>query len=272
MSNTSTVTPYAQSTGSGSDVAADVAGSVLAVGAACAVGAVVGTVAVARWLAEETPEDRAVLDRAKAVRRKERVAQRARVDLGRRTGAAHELTSVPLHLRDTQTLIRSAEALGYRVEPQPSPAQTLQDQPHVLLRSSAGDRLALVRDQAGRVVVQTAGARDRVTTLVRRHTADRVAQHLTSRGMDVRTATLPSGEVQVLAREQVGRRDGAAVVKAQVLADGTAWVDVDKIRGNRCEQIVQDLAEAVGGEVSGTEKKDAWFQLPGEPTKTKVQV
>jgi hypothetical protein len=90
--------------------------------------------------------------------------------------------------------------------------------------------------------------------------------------MDVRTATLPNGEVQILAREQSGQRDGAAVIKTQVLADGTAWVDIDKIRGSRCQQIVQQIADTVGAEVRSCDKKDAFFQLPGEPTKTNVKV
>lgn len=274
MSNTSTVTPYASETSdTGASIAAGAAAeSTLAVGAACAIGAVAGAVAVAQWLAEDTPEDRTVLDNAKADRRRERVAQRERVELGRDAASVRPLTSVSLHLRDPETLVRSAEKLGYRLEPLAAPAEALRSQPQILLRSSAGDRLAILRDRAGRVVLQTAGSRERVTTLVRRHTADRVAEHLSARGMDVQTATLPSGEVQILAREQGGRGDGAAVVKTQVLADGNAWVDVDKIRGSRCEQIVQQIAEAVGGEVRSVEKKDAYFQLPGEPAKTNVKV
>ena len=49
-------------------------------------------------------------------------------------------------------------------------------------------------------------------------------------------------------------------------------VDVDKVRGPRCEGIVRDLADAVGGEISKMKKKDSFFQLPGEPAKAKVRV
>jgi len=80
---------------------------------------------------------------------------------------------------------------------------------------------------------------------------DRAVEHLASRGMTVQMATLTNGEVQVLAREKdASRRGGAATVKTQVRTDGTAWVDVDCIRGNRCENIVSELAQAIGGEVS----------------------
>lgn len=271
MSNTSTVTPYAsETTNPGPSVAAEAAESILAAGAACAIGAAAGAFAVARWLSEETPEDREVQEKAKASRREERIPQRPRVELSG-NGASNFLTSVRLHLRDPQTLIRSAEKIGYRVEALAVPTQSLSNQPHILLRSATGDRLAILRDNTGRVVLQTAGTRDRVSTLVRCHTADRVAEHLVTRGMQIQRTTLPTGEVQILACERGGRNDGAAVVKTQVLADGTAWVDVDKIRGSRCEQIVQGMADAVGGEVCRSDKKDAYFQLPGEPAKTKVR-
>jgi hypothetical protein len=35
---------------------------------------------------------------------------------------------------------------------------------------------------------------------------------------------------------------------------------------------VHQLAEAVGGDVSGMSRKESYFQLPGEPAKTKVEV
>jgi hypothetical protein len=70
----------------------------------------------------------------------------------------------------------------------------------------------------------------------------------------------------------IGQPGGAAEMRAQVRADGSACVDIDKCRGNRCEVFVSELAQAIGGTVSGTTRKDAYFQLPGEPTKTRVKV
>jgi len=52
---------------------------------------------------------------------------------------------------------------------------------------------------------------------------------------------------------------------------GTTWVDVDQVKGNRCEELVRGLAEAVGGKVTSTQPKDAYFQLPGEPARTQVK-
>jgi len=92
---------------------------------------------------------------------------------------------------------------------------------------------------------------------VRQHTVNRAVEHLTSKGMGGQTAKLASGKVQILARERDhSRRGGAAEIKAQVHLDGTALVDVDKMRGNRWEEIVRYLALAVGGEVSGMRKND----------------
>ena len=73
-------------------------------------------------------------------------------------------------------------------------------------------------------------------------------------------------------KPKVRRRGDTAEVRTQVHTDGTVWVDVDKVKGNRCQEIVADLAGAIGGQVSSMTKKDAYFQLPGEPTEVKVKV
>lgn len=183
------------------------------------------------------------------------------------------MTTVALHLRDAESFLRSAEKLGYQREPLLQPSGPLAEQPAILLRSATGDRLAIGRNTKGRLVILTAGDRQRVQTLVRQHTVDRAVEHLAKRGMNVQTATLANGEVQIVARERdASRRGGPAELKTQVRTDGTAWVDVDCVRGNRCENIVSELAQAIGGEVSSMTKKAAYFQLPGEPTKTRVKI
>lgn len=268
MSNTSTVTPY------DSRAMSAAVGVGLGLAAVCVVGVAAGAIAVARWLAEETPEDRAAMDRIKGERRRERLRSRTVTAAG--TSARHELprlNTIALHLRDAESLLRSAEKLGYQREPLVQPSPTLTEQPLVLLRGAAGERLAIERNATDRLVVHTAGDRSRVQALVRQHTLDQAVEHLASKGMAVQTAALANGEMQILARERnASRRGGAATVKTQVRTDGTAWVDVDCIRGNRCENVVSELAQAIGGEVSSMAKKDAYFQLPGEPTKTRVRV
>lgn len=282
MSNTSKVTPYdttsAQSTpATGTGVAESCAVGAAAaavVAAACIVGMGVGAVALARWLAPETPEDRASLDRLKEERRHERLGSRtAATNPGKTPAEPLRLDTVGLHLRDPESLVRSAEKLGYRMEPLAHLSVPPAGQPPILLRHDSGERLAIGRNAKGRLVVCTAGDRRHIQALVRQHTLDRAVEHLAGKGMSVQTKTLPSGEVRILARERdAGRRDGAAEVKAQVHTDGTAWVDVDCIRGNRCETLVSELAQTIGGEVSSMTKKSAYFQLPGEPAKTRVKV
>lgn len=267
MSNTSTVTPY--------NASAESSDNSTGLAAAAAVACITGAISLGRWLAEETQEDREAIDRLKSERRRDLSGKRANTaeDPVVAKREALGITTVGLQLRNPESLVRTAERLGYRMELTVGQSASLAEQPQIFLRRASGERLAISRNETGRLVVHTVGDRRRIQSLVRQHTVDRAVEHLQSKGMGVQTATLPSGEVQILARERsVSKRGGAAEIKAQVHVDGTAFVDVDKVRGNRCEKIVQDLAQAVGGEVSGMTKKDSYFQLPGEPTKTQVKI
>jgi hypothetical protein len=269
MSNTSTVTPYTET--SSSSESASIGGTLAA---ACVVGAVVGVVSLARWLAEESSEDREAIKRLKDTRRRELVANRTSA-----TNASESLReeslgiTVDLQLRNPDSLIHTAEKLGYRVESVRQSSASLTTNSPILLQRASGERLAIARNNSGKLAVHTIGDRRRVQDLVREHTVESVHTHLTAKGMTVESARLVNGEVQILACEQgAGRRGGAAEIKAQVRLDGTALVDVDKVRGNRCEEIVQELAEAIGGEVSSVSRKNSFYQLPGEPTKTHVKI
>jgi hypothetical protein len=263
MSNTSSVTPYDSTTSAGSST------SIADAAVACAA----GVVAISRWLSEETEDDRGALERLKSERQRELLGGSRPTPLLGAHRDSLNITTVGLQLRNPKSLIHTAERLGYRVETLTHSSLSLPDQPQILLRRASGERLAIACGETGRLVVHTAGDRRRVQDLVRQHTVDRAVEHLASKGMGVRTAKLASGEVQILARERdSGSRGGAAEVKAQINVDGTALVDVDKVRGNRCEEIVHDFAQAVGGEVSDMTKKDSYFQLPGEPAKTEVKV
>ena len=98
-------------------------------------------------------------------------------------------------------------------------------------------------------------------------------RYLKEKGMDIQTAELSSGAVQIHASErQSTQSDGTAEIRTQVNIDGTLWVDINKIKGSRCEEIVDDLADAVGGQVAVMRKKDSYYQLPGEPTKVRTKI
>jgi len=255
MSNTSTVSSYAQDSGVG---ATEVAFE-------CAT-------AVIQWLLQETPEEKAAVERMKAHCRRERLAT------GKATSEPSRLqrpslVSIPLHLRDPESLAQSAERLGYR---RTSPHLASPDRSSwepILMRNASGERLAITTSREGRVVVHAGGERRRVEALVRRHTIDCVAAHFARAGMAVEVQPLSGGEVQMVARERRSPRgDGLAVVETRVSADGNLSVDVDGLRGSRCDEIVQDIARAVGGKVTRTRKKEVLFTLPGEPTRTRVRV
>lgn len=256
MSNTSTVSPYESTSSSGS------VGGGLA--AACVIGAVTGAVTVARWLMEETSEDRAAVQ----ARQRERERELLGVD---RPNEPLSLRTVSLHQREVEPLVRAAAQLGYRQEALVISADRAAEQP-ILLRGIHGERLAITRNAQGALDISTRGELQRIHTLVREEVADLAAQHLSSRG-PVRAHRLPNGEVQLQAQEQnTGQPGGQAVISVQVRQDGTLWTDVEKLRGPRCREVVERLAQAVGGQVVETAYKEAFYQQPGEPTKTRVRL
>jgi len=262
MSNTSRVTPYESSDSNTLETGIGIA-------AACIGAVAAGTIALARWLAEEAPEDREAVDRLKAEQRRERLEQNATWSSRKIQSVPVRLTTMGLHLQDPGSLVRSAEKIGYRVIDQPAP---LRKQTRILLTRASGERLAIERNAKGRLVVHTAREQNRIQALVRQHTVDQTIEHLRSRGMDIQTATLSNGEVQILASERANQRYGTAQVRTQIHADGNMWIDIDRVRGNRCEEIVAELVQAVGGQVLGMQKKDSYFQSPGEPAKIEVKL
>lgn len=241
MSNTSTVTPYATDNGPSAI-------------STCIEGVIQAGTATATWLAKESDQDRAATERFRDRARRDRLA----------TVAPPQVCSVTLTVRQREPLLEAATTLGYRVD------RTVSAAPSTLcLVRPSGERLAIERSTSGRLLVHTAGARARVNELVRQHTVERAVEHLRASGMAVQAKPLATGEVQIAARERTPvDRAGQATVLAQVHDDGTVWVDVDGVRGRRCEGITRGLAEAVGGEVDAQVRKPAWHQEPGEPTRT----
>ena len=263
MSNTSTVTPYSQEPTGTLVAAATGLGAAVAAAGACAAG-------VARWLADETEEDRRVDERLQADRRQEALDRDRYEPLLAAGSAPAPVHSVPLRLRDRESLLRSAEKLGFTTE-RPAVAEGRREAP-LLLRKPTGERLAIGRTEAGTLVVHTAGDRRRVANLVRQHSVDQTVAHFRRQGMGVRTAERP-GEVQILARTPgVPGGPTSAEVRTEVHADGSLCVDVNDVRGERCRDIVTGLAEAVGGEVTATDWKDAYFDRPGEAARTRERV
>ncbi|MCB1852853.1 MAG: hypothetical protein KDI83_19120 [Gammaproteobacteria bacterium] len=278
MSNTSTVSPYENTNrtaagshaGTGAGVAAVAcAGAVTGAAALALAGTAAGVYGVyrlGRWLAKAPELTAEQLAEIQAVEQeyREKMGQEEAPD-------TPELKTLNLHLEDSQTLVSAASGLGYRVVEAPDVLRHEAASP-VLLERSDGERIAITRNEQGRLDIHTAADQALLNAVMSRHTEERVLSHLTDKGMQFKTARLANGEMQILSHEpNAGQVGGAAQIKAQVRSDGTAWVDVDRCRGRRCEDIVQQIAGAVGGTVTTTDKKDAWYQLPGEPTKTRVK-
>lgn len=260
MSNTAVVTPVAAVGGAG--IAAAVIG-----------GCILGLAAAASWVCRETDDDRKAITEYREARRREFLENPFHAtDLNSVREAWPQLKAENLYITNPESLIRSAQNLGYRLEPLADVKKSLVEQPYILLQKTTGERLALSYNDDRRIVLTTAGDDLRLSHLVRQHTVERALDHLQKKGLTIQTTTLPGGELQILARERTSKRkDGLAEIKAQVRNDGTAWIDVDRLKSDRCREIVQEFAEAVGGKVTEMKMRGLSFQLPGEPVKTKIR-
>jgi hypothetical protein len=285
MSNTSTVTPYEEQelTSAGTSFDGNVVGGVL--DAACTIGATVlvatavGTISAARWLMDETPEDRAVRARVEEERRHERLAIRSsRERLAPTKPESLRIVSQPLLLRDTDSLVQAAQTLGYRLEPLIRPTKTTAQPSLVLMRGAHGERLAIEKKANGRLTVHTAGSTDRmcldrIEATVRQNSVNGVITLARAKGMSLKIVTLPNRAVQFVAlqtREQGPA--GAPMLKGQINPKGDAWVDVSGVQGSACEPIVNEFAQAIGGRVATMTKKDAYYEEPAELTRPRIRV
>jgi hypothetical protein len=254
MSNTAEVTPYADS-GSSS------LGSSLATSAAVGVGAGLvmaggALVACAKFLSEETEQDIQAKEQYKQQRREERLA-------------AARMSCVTLHLKDTSSVLEAAQSLGYRVVQSPVTKPHVGPAP-VFMQDLAGRRLALqpVHD---RIEFASNCEGVPVAQVMHRHSVQALQKHFGTKCMAVKSRQLAAGVIEFEAREaSVGQEGGAATIKAQVDCDGRVHVDIDNVKGNRCEKILGEISKAVGGKASVIKKKPAYWQLPGEPAKVKV--
>jgi len=267
MSNNSDLTPYEnQSTSTSGSTGSGIA-------TACIIGAAVGAAAVCKWLSEETEAEKEACAELKATRIQERLSG------VRNCGQLHVqdrhipgFSQVNLYLNNPKSLVQTAENLGYSVQHLPA-EKTMHKPDCIFLKNPLGNKIVIEKNDAGRLCITTAGNLDPVHTLVRQHTMDRTLEHLHRAGLQVETTPLPNGGVQINAHGNSPRvLNGPAQIKTQVRADGSLSVDIDKVKGNRCETIVRDIASAVGAKVTHTQKKSTYFQLPGEPARTTIKL
>jgi hypothetical protein len=171
-------------------------------------------------------------------------------DEDRRQRLSH--TVLPLRLRKPATLLQSAESLGYKLRQVPT-----KKEPVYLLERGA-NRIAIMSTRSGRLQIQSA-EESVAQELVTRHTTDRTLAHFTKKGMKLSHKSLPNGEIEITAQERMpSGDDGTAKLSTIVHRDGRVSIDVSDIRGNRCDQLVHEYADALGGRVTGARYKDAY--------------
>lgn len=163
-------------------------------------------------------------------------------------------TALPLRLKKPATLLKSAEALGYKLQPLSARADT------VYLLERGADRIAIVAGPSGGLHVRTA-KRAAAQELVMRHSVDRTVAHFKKKAMKLQHKRLANGELEIMAQEPpASSDDGTAKMSTVVHRDGRVSIDVTGVRGNRCEQLVHEYAEALEGNVTEVHHKDAYHQ------------
>ena len=192
MSNTAVVSPVA--------VASVAAAPVVVAGAAV------------YWLLRETPADRGARARLKAARLQERL-----------DAAACDLSALPT----VAPLLETAERLGYQLEPVHAPLTSdvadARHLPEPLLVACAPDGRLSLHAESDR-------GRSAAHRLLAEHASRTALEHLCALGMQPTLTTLPSGEIEIAAREPTTRPDGAARVTAHVQPDGATRVDIDGLQ------------------------------------------
>jgi len=255
MSNTATVSPYdnsEQTPALGGAVAGAVLGGA-AVAASVAVAGIGAAAAAVKWLCEDTPEQRAALNKARQEDRQALVRETLR------------LSSVALTLRDERAFAQSAEALGYKLH---AVAGSV-----LMLESATGQRMAVTKSANGRLVAHTNAGRKAVAEVVSRHNLEQGKRHLKALGMDLTERKTASGEIELVGVERRDTHgDGRAAISVRVRRDGSLLIDVGGIAGARCEQLALGIASATGGEVTQLNRKRSYFERPGEVARTKVKV
>ncbi|MEK9149220.1 MAG: hypothetical protein AAB267_04150 [Candidatus Desantisbacteria bacterium] len=175
-----------------------------------------------------------------------------------------EIIRVPLKLHRPETLIQSAANLGFKPQPVETPKLPLHSQPGgITLSRPSGESITLRKAETGRFVIET-GNVSTVQKIVQRHTIDQAINHLKKqcRSVEVKKGT---GGYTIVAQEAAhGQNDGTARIITNISENGVAIVDVSNIKGKRCEEIINGLSRAIGGECIEVKKKNEYFQLPTE--------
>lgn len=197
-----------------------------------------------------------------------RAKERHREQLRKERLASVQPTAVRLHLTEADSIVRAATALGYSAVPPASPTLAA-GRSVVLMQNGAGERIAL-QTTNGRVVL-AGSVLPVIHAVMRERTVQAVRQHLNTKWAGVTTRTLANGVLEIGAREvQAPAGSSPATLSVRIEADGRSHLDIDHVKGNRCEKILKEYVVGTGGKATTIKKKSAYFQMPGEPARVKV--
>ena len=182
---------------------------------------------------------------------------------------------------DLSPLVQAAADLGYRPIEGTRLAATgapgraaVHVSPRVELVNAEGMRLSLQANGPS-ISLEGTGPSAALQAVVRQRTLSAVSLHLSQlSGGQVKVRQLADGSVSLQASEDTAKlSDGAATVSAIVGATGEVTVDIENIRGSRCEKVLDGLAKAMGGQARNKKLKPAYYQSKlGESTRTRTRI
>lgn len=204
-----------------------------------------------------TDAERATIARYKDLKRQERLAA-VRINVSQ---------------AGPQNLLDAAQALGF-APIKPVSLQKCDLRKPVELQDQKGRRLA-VQLTGNRLALISENGRAPINDVVRRLTLDNTRRHLEAfGGGHVTSRQLLNGEIELTATEVKAKPDGAAAITARVDKTGVAHLDISNVRGGRCEKVLADFAQSVGGNAKNKKLKAAYYDdpsAPGEPARVKLK-
>lgn len=180
---------------------------------------------------------------------------------------------VSLRQGNAASLLHAATSLGFF--PVNAPGLVSDLARPLELRNAKGECIAL-QQVGSKIDLHSTNGLGVIHSVVRRNTLDLAQKHLQAlSGGHVTVRQLANGEVELQAGELAkGQHDGAALITARVDATGAAKLDIENVRGTRCEQVLAGFSKAVGGTAKNKKLKPSYYKdptAPGEPARVKAK-
>ena len=142
----------------------------------------------------------------------------------------------------------AAETMGYKA--------SLATASKIELTNASGHLVRLTKTSSGKVEIASPKTDlTAVHAIVQQYTASNVVNHMNARGMNVAVKRTPHGEIAIEAIAP----DKKILVKTDIRKDGIAVIDVEGIKGQKCQEIITDISLAMGGSQIDTARKNDYF-------------